>query len=850
MKNLLVVDGNSILNRAFYGIRPLTTKDGKHTNAIFGMLNILLRHIEALKPDYAAVAFDLKAPNFRKLRFPYYKEGRHPTPPELLSQFDDAKECLRLLGFHTLELEGYEADDILGTVTALAKSEEDVHAYVLSGDRDLLQLISDDTTVLLASTGETVTYDEAAFVAKYGIPSAEFVDLKALMGDASDNIPGVPGVGEKTALKLIGEFHSLEGIYENLDAKAISAGLRTKLENGKESAYDSRFLATICREVPLGLSLADLVYEGVHCDEMYRKCTELEFSQLIRKLNLLPCQEGGACGDACAVPAPSFSTVTVSPDEALSKLPIGSKLSLDYENELSLFDGKTLYRIDGTLSALAPLFDGSRQIVLHDGKRLIRRLFRAGVTPNLVPLDVMLYAYVLNSSENASDLSALCLRHLGETPSESASFAPTLYRLEETLAASVKDEGCASLLYDVELPLAPVLAEMEENGFHIDTEALETYGKRLAEEIACLAENIEALAGHPFNINSPKQLSELLFDELGLPTKGLKKNKNGFSTDAETLQGLRHAHPIVDSILAYRQFTKLHSTYVMGLLKAADEGGFLHTDFKQALTATGRLSSAEPNLQNIPIRTAAGRELRRVFIPKEKDFVLIDADYSQIELRLMADFSGDERMCAAFREGADVHRRTAAAVFGIPEESVSDELRLRAKAVNFGIIYGISAYSLSGDIGTSVAEAKRYIEGYFAQFPRVRAYLDDTIQSAEEKGYTVTRFGRRRYIPELTSSAFPVRAFGKRVAMNSPIQGTAADIIKIATLRVAKRLKKEVPDAHLVMQVHDELIAEARHEDAPRVCAILKEEMEAAATLSVPLTVSTGVGPNWLEAEH
>ena len=850
MKKLLVVDGNSILNRAFYGIRPLTTKDGKQTNAIFGMLNILLRHIEALNPDYAAVAFDLKAPNFRKLRFPYYKEGRHPTPPELLSQFDDAKECLRLLGFHTLELAGYEADDILGTVAEMAKAEPDTHAYVLSGDRDLLQLIDDRTTVLLASTGETVSYDSAAFTAKYGILPSEFVDLKALMGDSSDNIPGVPGVGEKTALKLMAEFHSLEGIYEHLDAQSISTGLRGKLENGKESAYDSRFLATICRQAPLGISFSELVYEGVHCDEMYSKCTELEFSQLIRKLNLLPCRDGGSCGDGCAAPSPALSVIRLTAAEAIARLPSGRKLALDAENGLSLFDGEALYQIDGSLADLSPLLDGSRQVIVHDGKRLLHRLFEEGVRTSLVPLDVMLYAYVLNSGENAADPYALCLRHLKEAPTEGASLAPFLFRLEEKLAAAVEEEGVEHLLYDVELPLSPVLAEMEQNGFCIDTAALEAYGKRLAEEIACLSENIEALAGHPFNMNSPKQLSEVLFDELCLPTKGLKKNKNGFSTDADTLNSLRHAHPIIDSILAYRQFTKLHSTYVLGLLKAADEKGYLHTDFKQALTATGRLSSAEPNLQNIPIRTALGRELRRVFIPKEKDFVLIDADYSQIELRLMAAFSGDERMCGAFLEGADVHRRTAAAVFGLPEESVSDELRLRAKAVNFGIIYGISAYSLSGDIGTSVADAKRYIEGYFTEFPRVRAYLDDTVRSAEEKGYTTTCFGRRRYIPELTSSAFPQRAFGKRVAMNSPIQGSAADIIKIATVRVAKRLKNEVPDAHLVMQVHDELIAEARREDAARVCEILKEEMEKAASLAVPLTVSTGMGDNWLAAEH
>lgn len=850
MKNILVVDGNSILNRAFYGIRPLTTKEGKNTNAIYGMLNILLRHIEALKPDYAAVAFDLKAPNFRKIRFPYYKEGRHPTPPELLEQFADAKECLRLLGFHTLELEGYEADDILGTVAEMAKTAEETHAYVLSGDRDLLQLIDDRTTVLLASTGETVSYDETAFLAKYGIPSSEFVDLKALMGDSSDNIPGVPGVGEKTALKLMSEFHSLEGIYENLDTKSISAGLRTKLENGKDSAYDSRFLATICREAPLGLSLSDLAYTGVHCDEMYKKCVELEFSQLIRKLNLLPCRDGESCGDSCALPTAVPAAVRLSAAALSDRLAIGCKVAMDLSDTVSFYDGETLYETDADLPALSFLFDGSRQLIVHDGKKLWHTLRKEGLNPDFIPLDVMLYAYVLNSGESNADLAALCLRHLGDAPAKGVSFAPYLFRLEAVLGAAIKEEGAERLLREVELPLSPVLAEMEENGFRIDVAALEAYGMRLAEEIACLSENIEALAGHPFNMNSPKQLSEVLFDELCLPTKGLKKNKNGFSTDADTLNALRYAHPIVDSILAYRQFTKLHSTYVVGLLKAADEKGFLHTDFKQALTATGRLSSAEPNLQNIPIRTALGRELRRVFIPKEKDFVLIDADYSQIELRLMAAFSEDERMCAAFREGADVHRRTAAAVFGMPEESVSDELRLRAKAVNFGIIYGISAYSLSGDIGTSVSDAKRYIEGYFNEFPRVRAYLDDTVKKAEEQGYTTTLFGRRRYIPELSASVFAQRAFGKRVAMNSPIQGSAADIIKIATVRVAKRLKKELPDAHLVMQVHDELIAEARAADAERVRAILKEEMESAASLAVPLTVSTGVGESWLAAEH
>lgn len=848
MKKTLVIDGNSILNRAFYGIRPLSTKTGKPTNAIYGMLNIVLRHLEALKPDYTAVAFDLKAPNFRKQKFPYYKEGRHETPEDLLLQFDDAKECLRLLGFHTLELAGYEADDILGTVAKMGKMAGNTHTYVLSGDRDLLQLIDEDTTVLLAATGDTLAFDRDAFFAKYGIEPSQFVDLKALMGDSSDHIYGVPGIGEKTATRLIAEFHSLENLYDNLDSPSIAKGVRAKLTEGRQSAEDSRFLATICRDVPLDISLDALQYSGIS-PAMYEKCVELEFTALIKKLDLIPCPD---CEREAAVsvplcPAPQKS---VCARDLLAQFPAGERVAvLLTEDGLCFSDGNCIYSYADTVADVAPLFDGSRTVVTYDGKALLHCLWQDGVGKALIPRDLLLYAYVLNSGESHAP-DALCMRYLGEALPDGMSPLSLFLRLEEALGKEIDAVGARRLLDEIELQLAPVLARMEKEGFRINTDALTAFGERLARQMVLLTESITAHAGMEFNLNSPKQLGEVLFTHLGLPTKGLKKNKNGYSTDADTLNALRYAHPIIDDILEYRKVSKLYSTYAVGLLKVADEAGVIHTDFKQALTATGRLSSAEPNLQNIPIRTALGRELRRVFIPKSEERVLVDADYSQIELRLMAAFSRDESMCDAFRSGEDIHRRTAAAVFHLPEPLVPDELRSRAKAVNFGIIYGISAYSLSGDIGVSVAEAKRYMESYFAEFPRIKEYLDGVIAAAEDVGYTTTLFGRRRYIPELSSRIFAQRAFGKRVAMNSPIQGSAADIIKLAMVRVDRRLRQEHPDAHLVMQVHDELIVECPADIAEAVRTLLSEEMQNAADIAVPLTVSTAVGENWLEAEH
>ena len=849
MKKVLIIDGNSILNRAFYGIRALSTRDGRPTNAIYGMLNIVTHHLSALQPDCAAVAFDLKAPNFRKKRFSYYKEGRHETPPELLCQFDDAKECLRLLGLHILELEGYEADDILGTVATMADAAGTYHTYVLSGDRDLLQLISPTTTVLLASTGDTVTYDRDAFFAKYGIEPSELVDLKALMGDSSDHIYGVPGIGEKTALKLIAEFHTLERIYESLDSPSIAKGVRAKLTDGRDSAYDSRWLATICREVPLGITTEALSYRGIDNDALYEKCLSLELNQLIRKFHLSPTTKESAAENA--PPLPKEVEYTEADAETLLRaFSAGTRFAF-FENERGayFYNGTEGYLYRGELASLSPLFSGDRTVVVYDAKALLHSLYARGIAcEGLVPYDVMLAAYLLGNADHG--IGPLTVRYLEALLPEDEPKAAYIYRLADVLTEEVRKIGAESLLAEVELPLAPVLARMEKRGFRLDTAALEAYGRTLADQIVLLTENITALAGGEFNVNSPKQLAEVLFDRLGLPTKGVKKNKNGYSTDVDTLESLKRHHPIIGEILLYRQLSKLYSTYAVGLLKVADKDGFVHTEFKQALTATGRLSSTEPNLQNIPIRTALGRELRRVFIPKSSDYVLVDADYSQIELRLLAAFAGDERMSDAFRTGEDVHRKTASAVFGVREADVTDELRKRAKAVNFGIVYGISAYSLSGDIGVSMTEAKAYMDSYFAEYPSIRAYLDSVIAEAEQNGYTVTHFGRRRYIPELTSKIFAQRAFGKRVAMNSPIQGSAADVIKIAMIRVDRRLREEGLDAHLILQVHDELIVEAKRECAERVRVILKEEMEGAVHLSVPLTVATAVGDNWLSAEH
>ena len=894
MKKILVIDGNSIINRAFFGIRALTTKSGKHTNAIYGMINIISKQLELLRPDYAAVAFDLKAPTFRHEMFKEYKAGRHETPPELLMQFPEAKECLELMGLNILELPGYEADDIQGTVACMAHDAEDVTSYILTGDRDLLQLIDDKIIVLLAGTGETKNIGREEFREKYGISPDTFVDMKALMGDSSDNIPGVRGIGEKTAATLIQSFRTLEGIYENLDDPKISKGVRAKLEADRENAFLSRALARIVTDAPIGKELDALKIRKMDYAGLYKKFTELELNSFITKFKLLEHikEESNISSEKCkqefaeslifddnsnlskngtstersstnldtGLYTPSKSADNHTPNilkESFEAADADSILSLS-EKRLGLFlDGVRLYISDGKknlsyagpLLLISALFERGHDFVCFRGKRLLHELHSVGIRLSASSrlLDIELYTYVLHPGGASASLSSIFSEYMNSLADDSEPYPSSILSLEKVLRERVADAGGLALLEDIEIPLLPILAQIEENGFKVNTGGMLEFAEALGELAQDLQDRIYMQALGPFNINSPKQLGEVLFVKLGLPYKK-KKNANGFSTDAQTLEELRPLSPIIDDILEYRQVMKLKNTYASALPRLTDENSRIHTDFKQTLTATGRLSSAEPNLQNIPIRTKMGREMRRYFIADE-GCTLIDADYSQIELRLLAHISDDYSMSEAFRRGTDIHRKTASAVFSVPEEAVNEEMRKRAKAVNFGIVYGISGFSLAKDIGTTVAEANKYIKSYLMMYPSIDRYLEDVVKEAEERGYTETLFGRRRYIHELTSSNRALKAFGKRVAMNAPIQGTAADIMKLAMIRVYRRLSAEEPEAKIVMQVHDELIVEAPVERAERVKHILAEEMSGAAELSVPLTVDVTCGKNWLEQE-
>ncbi len=845
MKKILVIDGNSIINRAFYGIRPLTTKSGKFTNAIYGMVNIISRQLEAIKPDFAAVAFDVKHPTFRHQMYTEYKAGRHATPEELKSQFPDAKECLALMGLHVMELPGWEADDIQGTVAKMAHLSEDTEAYVLSGDRDLLQLIDDKVTILLATNQDTLVMKEAEFTEKYGVLPSQFVDMKALMGDSSDNIPGVTGVGEKTAQSLISNFGTLEGIYENIEDKRISKGVREKLLRDRENAFLSRTLAKIDTNAPIGMALSDLEYKGFDKAGLYKKFVELELHSFITRFHLENAQNDTECKENVA--SDNVVEYKCISAESLLKFNTGS-VSIEFSSDNSLYISADCgnYVYHGELSDISDFFS-EREILCYGAKSIWHRLDMSGILPYGIEFfDLELCEYAINPGGGAAGIPSLAATFLGITPAAGTP-TPHLYRdLKAVLVKRVEDDGLSEILYDLEMPLMGVLAETEKNGFKINRKGIDEFGEALEALAGELAESIYEAAGGRFNINSPKQLGEVLFEKLGLENPLKKKSKNGYSTDAETLESMREQSAIIDDILEYRQVMKLRGTYTTALTSVADENDRIHTEFKQTLTATGRLSSAEPNLQNIPIKTKMGRELRRFFIADEGN-VLVDADYSQIELRLLAHISGDYNMCEAFRDGEDIHRKTAAAVFGLPEEYVTEDMRKRAKAVNFGIVYGISGFSLSKDIGTTVSEATKYIKNYLMNYPDVDNYLESVVKEAEEKGYTTTLMGRRRYIPELKATKAPLKAFGKRVAMNAPIQGSAADIMKKAMINVHRALKNECPDANLVMQVHDELIVEAPCEKAELVRAILKREMENTVSLSVPLTVDVTVGKNWLE---
>lgn len=834
MKNLLIVDGNSILNRAYYGIRPLTTKEGIPTNAIFGMMTILKKHLDHIKPDFAVIAFDLKAKTFRHKACDFYKAQRKPMPEDLAQQLPYAKECVKLLGFNVVELEGYEADDVIGTVSRMGN--EDIHSYILTGDRDSLQLINQNTSVILVKTKEDIVYNEESFLSEYGVTPTQYIDVKAIMGDSSDNIPGVSGIGEKGAFKLITEFGSLDKLYENYASSSLSQGIKTKLELGRDMAYTSKFLATIVLDAPIEKSVNDFVYDGIKAGELRSMFTKLEFGSLIKKFNL----------DALDAPIFTRNENVLMQEFKQEQNTICGLPNVSSEPcAIHFFEEKLyVYTSNGESyvyeAECAKEFLKNTPVICHDVKSLLKHY-----DVNCV-FDTLLAGYVISPSDSSYALPSLSISYL-DVVFDDQYGAQIIYSLYKEMKSRLERDNTLLILTDIEIPLAYVLFDMEKEGFRVDTDGLTSYSRYLLEMADALKERIYMLSGEEFNINSPKQLGEVLFEKLGLPHG--KKTKTGYSTSVEVLEELADKYEIVGEVLEYRKVMKLNSTYCEGLIKQADTNGRVHTTFNQTVTVTGRLSSTEPNLQNIPVRTELGKALRKYFITKNSDYVLIDADYSQIELKVLAHMSKDANMIYAFNSGADIHTITASQVFGVTEDEVTAELRKRAKAVNFGIVYGIGSFSLSKDLHVSNKEAKQYIDSYFATYPDVHAFIKGLIEDARAHGYAKTMFGRIRYIPELSSSNKNLQAFGERAAMNSPIQGTAADIIKIAMINVNKALKEANIDAKLILQVHDELIIESNKNCAEKAKKILKTEMEKAISLLVPLTADTAIGDSWFDAK-
>jgi len=846
MKNLLVLDGNSIINRAFYGIRPLSTKSGIPTNAVYGFINILKKHLDHLHPDYMICAFDTREPTFRHRMYEEYKGNRKGMPDELAAQMPYAKRAAAAMGFTVLECPGFEADDILGTTARIAERTGDIHTWLLTGDRDSLQLITDSTTVILMKTKEDILFDRDKFTDEYGLAPEMFVDVKALMGDSSDNIPGVSGIGEKTALKLISAAKSLDALYASGNFFGSTPSVCKKLSEGRDMAYCSRDLARICCDAPPVEDVFAGGFDAVSIHPDYKALSalfdELEFTGLAKRFGIENTEDPASgnpeeSGAEAAYQVKSVRNGTFAPGTETAVW-IGEKDYAVYSGGDAVYSGSLTEDreiLNNILTACS--------VICYDLKALIQSQSPEDIT---CAFDIMLGAYLINPGSNAYPADRI-LGEYGHTLTEdSAAVCISVYDTAEQMKKALSETGMLSLLHEIEIPLAKVLAEMETIGFKIDCAGIEEYTRLLTDAENTLADTIWGHAGHSFNINSPKQLGEVLFEELSLPAG--KKTKTGYSTDAETLEGLRPYHPIISDILMYRQISKLRGTYGEPLVKLADENSRIHTRLNQTGTATGRLSSADPNLQNIPIRMELGRELRKYFIPEDENHVLIDADYSQIELRLLAELSGDETMREAFIAGEDFHSTVASQVFGVDIDEVTPELRRRAKAVNFGIVYGIGDFSLSRDLGTTRKQAAEYISNYLTTYHMVDVYLKETIRSARETGFTATMFGRRRNIPELAAKNRNLAAFGERVAMNSPIQGSAADIIKIAMIRVHKKLRDEGIDAKLIMQVHDELIVESHIECADRAMEILLHEMENAVQLHVPLTVEAAMGRNWYEA--
>ncbi len=861
---LLVIDGNSIANRAFYGIKLLTTKSGCFTNAIYGFLNILLKLKETCSPDAAAIAFDVHAPTFRHKMFDEYKAGRHAMPDELREQMPVLKRLLTYLGYHVVECEGWEADDILGTLAEVCRQNGDP-CFIATGDRDSLQLAHGGVKVLLARTrmGQTSTdiYDEAAIEAEYGVTPQALIQVKGLQGDSSDNIPGVAGIGPKTALELIRNYGTIDNIYSKIDDIDIKSGVREKLKRDKEKAYLSLELGTIRTDAPIDKDISSYAITQGDRALAAAEFARLELFSLIDKFGLD--RREAIVEKTEEKSRKTEKRICENAGELLGL--IGNERAYFYP---AVSDGviTDLYFALGDEVVVMPcdceefekfavsFFESGVKKYSYNTKLIHRLAAKHGVKCNNVCGDLMLSAYLLRPSDANYDIDRLCLEYGVAMPEytnemgikeQDVCRAAALKDIFDKTDALLEEAEQTKLLTDIELPLAQVLAKMEIAGFEVDREGIEEFSKKLSAGIKDLTASIYEQAGHEFNINSPKQLGVVLFEEMGIPCK--KKTKSGYSTNAEVLEELAPVYPIVSQILEYRTLSKLKSTYCDGLLKVIAPDGRIHTSFNQVETRTGRISSLEPNLQNIPIRTPLGREMRKFFRAGE-GCVLIDADYSQIELRVLAALADDENMISAFNNNEDIHRTTAAQVFGFPPEMITPELRSRAKAVNFGIVYGIGAFSLAKDIGVSNREAKEYIDGYLRHFSGVASYMNRMIETAKKNGYAQTLFKRRRYLPELLSSNFNLRAFGERVARNMPIQGTAADIIKIAMIRVAHRLERENMRSRLILQVHDELIVEAPEEEADKALEIVTYEMENACKMKVRLIADGKKAKTWYDA--
>jgi len=882
MKNLLIIDGNSIVNRAFYGIKLLTNKFGLFTNGIYGFLKIMFKHIDDVKPDYICVAFDLKAPTFRHKMYKEYKAQRKGMPEELRVQMPVLKEVLQAMNIAIIEKEGYEADDIIGTISRIC-DEEKIKCHILTGDKDDLQLASGNTDILLTVTrmGNTTTtiYDEKAVEEAFGVTPKEFIDVKGLMGDTSDNVPGVKGIGEKTAFSYIQKFKSIENLYENLDDEIVKKAARQKLEDGKEMAFLSKKLCTIDRFVPLDNKIDDFEKKEYNIPRLTELFINLEFNAFLKELKA---SEGSEEAQNKSCEFVSISTeaelllaLSLIKEEFVYRIYRAASgfAALGFMAEDKIYFAKGEAITDGVWNKLKSIFENEEILKISNYIKEDMLLLEAmGISLDKAYFDIGIAGYVISPSKSSYDTASLSLDFISKSiPDEKESFGTgkdkkdILSLDEKTLISFVSGEissikeikkfedekidvdGQRMLLDTIEMPLVRVLADMEIEGFKIDRESLKSFTDDLSCKISAFEEEIYGLAGEEFNINSTKQLGSVLFEKLGL--KIIKKTKTGYSTDAAVLEKLLGSHPIIEKIIEYRHLAKLKSTYGDGLLAVINENtGKIHSSFNQTVTTTGRISSTEPNLQNIPMRREEGREIRKMFVPSSSENILIDADYSQIELRILAHISGDEAMQEAFKSGEDIHASTASRVFGVAKSEVTPLLRSRAKAVNFGIVYGMGDYSLSQDLHISVKEAKAYIESYFEKYADVKKYLDTTVADAKKTGFVTTLFGRRRYIPEINASNFMQRSFGERVAMNTPIQGTAADIIKIAMVNVHKELKMKGLKAKLILQVHDELIIEAPKSEAEKAKSILEKCMADAAVLSVPLVTEASLGESWYEA--